>query len=291
LERGEETISAKLARAAKRWLERTSRWLLVLDVVRDADQIDSFFPTEHRGHAIIVSRSRDWVGRGAVLNLLAFGREESVQLLLEAANSSDAEGARRLAERVGDQPLALALCAASIKQGDVSFKEFIGHLDAVEAGQLQEPTSVGAQIELAVAPLERESPAAALVLNLCAFLGEEEIPLDVLASAQPDRDVLGRALRTLERRGLATVSDSGVRIHGLLAQIIQQRLTPSERKRWIKMAVSLLQANLPRTDGAQSAASLPASLLTCKRRSNNRPQTAALPRKYYSGWRSDGAFL
>ena len=74
--------------------------------------------------------------------------------------------------------------------------------------------------------------------------------------------MLGRALRTLERRGLATVSDSGLRIHGLLAQVIQQRLTPSERKHWITIAVSLLQANLPRTDGAQSAVSLPASLLT-----------------------------
>ena len=147
-----------MARAAKRWLERTSRWLLILDDVRGANEIDPFFPAEHGGHAIIVSRNRDWIGRGAVLNLLAFGRQESVQLLLKAANSSDAEGARRLAERMGDLPLALALCAASIKQGDLSFGEFIRRLDAVEAGQLQEPTSVGAQIELAVAPLGVNRP-------------------------------------------------------------------------------------------------------------------------------------
>jgi tetratricopeptide (TPR) repeat protein len=249
------------AKAATRWLERSTRWLLVFDDVNDPQQIGQHLPTMHRGHIIVVSRNHNWKGRGTILNLLAFKREESVQLLLKAANSSDEGGARRLAERVGDLPLALGLCAASIKRSKAGFGACIDDLDALGVARTHQPTSIGPHIDLAVAPLAHESPDAVLLLNLCAFMGNEEISSDLLALAQPNPKALESALRTLERSGLATVGDSGVRIHDLVAQAIQQRLAPSEREHWITIAVSLLQSLLPPSESAHSVASLPAGML------------------------------
>lgn len=235
--------SRELARSAKRWLEQAVRWLLVLDDAQRSEGSDAYIPRDHRGHIILTSRFREWIGGSSVINLMALSRQESIQLLLDKANSSDFAGASRVVEKVGDLPLLLSLCGSYVRERNSTFPELLNWFEEPGAPDAR-ASSVAACTKLAVADMEAESAEAVELLNCCAFLAEDEIPFELFRPAEGtpelDQETVRRAAQRLSRRSLASISESGLRVHPLIADAMQARLTPGERDYWISEAARLL---------------------------------------------------
>jgi hypothetical protein len=100
--------------AARRWLERNGRWLLVFDNAPGPDAIAELVPESEGGHVVITSRAHaDWRALGArPLGLDVWEREEALEFLAERTGERDRVAADAVAQALGDLPLALEQAAA-----------------------------------------------------------------------------------------------------------------------------------------------------------------------------------
>ncbi|MBC7966656.1 MAG: TIR domain-containing protein, partial [Fuerstia sp.] len=68
--------------AARTWLSRNTKWLLVLDNVPHPDDLDGLLPPQHNGHILITSRDPNWHARATPVKVEVFPRPVSVEFLL-----------------------------------------------------------------------------------------------------------------------------------------------------------------------------------------------------------------
>lgn len=101
----QDSSEAALARLRGMLRER-DRWLLVFDNAEDATSLQPFLPGG-AGHVIITSRNPNWTGVAASLPVREFTRAESVQLLRSRLPELSDVDADRVAEVLGDLPLAV----------------------------------------------------------------------------------------------------------------------------------------------------------------------------------------
>jgi hypothetical protein len=87
-------------------LARRDRWLVVFDNAEDPRALSRFLP-EGSGQVLITSRNPAWQGIAATVGVREFTRAESTGLLRRLAPELTAREADRLAEAVGDLPLAI----------------------------------------------------------------------------------------------------------------------------------------------------------------------------------------
>src|SRR5204862_2320623 len=88
-------------------LARRERWLLVFDNVEDPRALSRWLP-EGPGQVLITSRNPAWRGiAAAAVGVREFTRAESITLLRRLATDLTEVEARRVAEAVGDLPLAV----------------------------------------------------------------------------------------------------------------------------------------------------------------------------------------
>ena len=87
-------------------LARRDRWLLVFDNAEDLRALSRFLP-EGPGQVLITSRNPAWRGIADVVGVREFTRPESIALLRRLVSELTEEEADRVAETVGDLPLAV----------------------------------------------------------------------------------------------------------------------------------------------------------------------------------------
>ncbi|GAA4699190.1 hypothetical protein Prum_089080 [Phytohabitans rumicis] len=221
-----------------------ARWLLVLDNADDPDIIEPLVPAAG-GHVVLTSRNQEWAQVWDSIEVDVFRRDESVELLRRRADVISVDDADRLAERLGDLPLALDQAATWQAATGMPIAEYLQLLDEHIGGLLSEgrptsyPVTVAAFVGLALEKLRAISPAAAQVMELFAFLAPEPISVAVLrrgrdaAMSEPLHQLLGsavplsRAIRELRRYGLAKVDpDQRMQVHRLVRLVMRDRLSP-----------------------------------------------------------------
>jgi tetratricopeptide (TPR) repeat protein len=219
------------------------RWLLIFDNAELSDEVHALLPAVG-GHTLISSRDPGWSSIGRSLEVEAFDRAESIQFLRRRGQRSDGAAADRLADLLGDLPLALEQVAATQKATGMPlaqyvelFAEHIQELLAVGKPR-HYPATVVAFISIAVERLRAASPAAAHLLELFAHLGTAPLSVILLQSGRdapvsaPLRRVLAdpiqlrRTIRDLRRYGLATIDAEGQRIevHHLVQLALREAL-------------------------------------------------------------------
>src|SRR5438045_3533214 len=106
-----------LIAAIRARLERTPRWLLVLDNATDPASLDPYLPRLGAGHVLVTSRRQDWGEAAGTLELDVLPEDEAVALLLGDAPADDAARAQAaaLAAELGRLPLALAQAGAFMR--------------------------------------------------------------------------------------------------------------------------------------------------------------------------------
>jgi tetratricopeptide (TPR) repeat protein len=247
------------------------RWLLVFDSAESPETVRPFFPTNGPGEILITSRNPDWAGIARPLEVAVFKREESKELLRRRGPEIDDEEADRLAEVLGDLPLAIEQAAAWRAETGMPVDEYLRLFDEKVAEILD--TSAPADYELSVAAawnvsfdeLRTRNPAAHQLLQVCAFFAPEPISRSLFTgvrgvSIAPELDAalrdpmrLSRTIRDIHRYGLAKIDyrHDTLQLHRLVQWVLGNRMTP-QRRAEMSHGAHLLLANFDPNDPVPS---------------------------------------
>ncbi|APR87738.1 kinesin light chain-like protein [Minicystis rosea] len=253
--------------AVKHWLARSARWLLIFDSVRDPRDLVEYLVPGAPGQVLVTSRHASWVGIPK-LHLRELRRQDAVRLLLSRSAVKDrttkdqSEAAGRLADALGDLPLALAQAAAFMEEHALTVEEYAvlfreRQQDLMRRGAAHDTApTVATTWDLAFTELSSRAPAAAELLALSAFFAPDDIPKDALrdghracppalSEALRDPIKLGDQIAALRRYSLIEAQDDALVVHRLVQAVVRERLTDEERKAWALCAASLLDQIFP----------------------------------------------
>ncbi len=254
---------SETVRAVKRWLEHNSGWLLIFDNAQDQGAIRDYIPQGGAGHIIITSRNPDWGSVAGLLPVKEFDRADSIDFLCKRTGQDDQDAADALADELGDLPLPLEQAGAYIEATGITLVDyqelFKSRRDELWKDESPPPDyldTVATTWYLAMDDVRGESKEAADLLNLCAFLAPDEIPLEMLgggveyipkplASTAADRLAMNRVIKVLRRYSLIDASGESISVHRLVQAVVRDRLGEDEEKRWAETAVRLLSAAFP----------------------------------------------
>jgi len=165
--------------------EPFSRWLLIYDNADEPDELFHIIP-QGPGDVLITSRDNRWQSAVDTIQLNVFTRAESMEFLMKRAPRGLSEAdADRLADRLGDLPLALEQAGAVQAETGMPVEEYLRLLDEhatqimAEGKSVEYPMSMTAAWKLSVAALRQQLPQALELLRCCAFFGPDPIPRDV----------------------------------------------------------------------------------------------------------------
>ena len=245
------------------------RWLLVLDNAPHTPEIRKFIPNGS-GHVLITSRNPNW-GQTADSSVVVgvFDRQESIAHLRWRAASVSEEDAGELAKALGDLPVAVSLTGAWLFETGTTAREYLRQLEARGPMAIPEPErenpldgysdAVVASLDASLDSVRDQSPAAYRLLELCSFLSEESISLDVVYTppmrqllVEFDADLtehgdIARHVQLLNRLALIKL-DGQTRqftIHRLLHVRVRQRLSAESYVTTRNQVHTLLADNRP----------------------------------------------
>ena len=222
------------------------RWLLVYDNANEPDDLAHLIPSSG-GHVILTSRNQTWSNVWDAIEVNIFERPESVELIQKRGSSITFDDADRLAEKLGDLPLALDQAASWQAATGMAVSEYLSLFDRHVQELLSEgkpasyPTTIAALVKLAFQRLRRDAPAVAQLLEMFAIFGAEPVSLDLLrrgrnanitaplGPALRDPIRLGRIARDLRKYGLAKVDpDNRIQVHRLFQLVLGDELSPEQ---------------------------------------------------------------
>jgi tetratricopeptide (TPR) repeat protein len=243
---GLETDTPTAITALLSHLGSRSGWLLVFDNVPDPADVVPWLPPGP-GHVLMTSRYPAWDAVAVPLRVDVFTRDESVALIRAQAPDIGQAEAARLAQELGDLPLAVSQAASLMAQTGLPPGDYVEvlHQNAGtvldEAAPIGYPGSLASVVRLSADRLKQADEAAAQLLRLCAFVAPEPVPLSLftgapvgvlpqpLATAATTPLALHRCGGRLCAYGLAQVSLDGPVLHQLTQAIIRDDLDPTER--------------------------------------------------------------
>jgi hypothetical protein len=258
---GIEQTTASVLDALRRG-EPYGRWLLIFDNADQPEELLPFIPSGP-GDVLITSRNHRWGPVVETIALDVFERAESIQFLLKRVPKHLVEAdADRLAESLGDLPLALEQSGAVLNEGLMAVGEYLRLLDErvtdilAQGTALEYPTSMTAAWQISVTHLRRQSPQALELLRCCAFLGPEPIPRDVfklgsrdsltgVGALIADPIALSTAISTLGRFALVKMDGPYITVHRLIQALLRDELKQAEQNRYRQDGHAILTAGSP----------------------------------------------
>ena len=225
--------------------------LLVFDNVEDFDDLEKLIP-HGQGLRVLVTTTVASPGdsAGRLIAVGTFTRPQSVDFVRERTGLDDDAGAARLAEALGDLPVALAQAAATIKlNGYATIDEYLADLRKYRLEEVVDrasgeayPSAVHAALRMACTSVldllaERdhargeEGPAragaASVQLAALALLAPSGVPRPWLHRVGNSEPIARQALGALVAHSVCALSEDGryVRIHGLQGRVLREDYT------------------------------------------------------------------
>ncbi|WP_157891959.1 MULTISPECIES: FxSxx-COOH system tetratricopeptide repeat protein [Frankia] len=253
----------EVAAAVLAALGRRAGWLLVFDNADNPAALRRWLPAGP-GHILITSRHPGWDPLAATVDVDLFPRGESVALLTRRLPDLNPTIADQLAEELGDLPLALAQAAAYLTHTRLDPAVYLHRFrarrqtflgkgdDLLYAGRVDTCWSISLD------RLRDETPAAVALLELCALLAPEPIPLTLLtdhahlldpplaavtAGADPTVD-LDDTLAAAGDYSLARRLGDTLVVHRLVQTVIAGQLTADRHQTLTDTTGRLLDATL-----------------------------------------------
>ncbi len=276
----EQAAAVEMVRS---WLcGSAQRWLLLADNadLTPPQELYPRLPSNPQGRVLISSRNPDWGTMARVVTLGVFTPAESgafwAARLEEGAEAEQAARAR-LAEELGDLPLALEHAAAYMeakgKGAEAYLRLYQKQRRKLWGEHTHPPTDYHATVattwQLSFAEVQKTAGAAEL-LAVCAFLAADDLPLprlwealdgldaeDVPEQLRPLwRDELAQdeAVGTLHRYSLLTREETGgLGIHRLVQMVYRDQMGETEAQAWVGIAVDLLLRAWPFDENEMSS--------------------------------------
>ena len=256
-----DPVSVAVARLLGALRER-NRWLLIFDNAEDPAALARYLPGGG-GQVVITSRNPGWDELATPVGVDVFDRDESITLLRRRAPRLTQREAERVAQALGDLPLALAQAGAYLADTATGVEDYLALLTERTMELLAQdvpasyPMSLAVSVQIAFGRLGTQSPAALVLLTLAAYLAPEPIPWtlfsthpallpDPLATVAGDPLAFVELIRLLRRHGLARVEPTTVVLHRLLSAILRSQ--PHPHQDVLTQAVRLLRAAAPAND-------------------------------------------
>ncbi|MEV5609484.1 FxSxx-COOH system tetratricopeptide repeat protein [Streptomyces sp. NPDC052225] len=240
-------------------------WLLVFDNAENIDVVRNYFPTNGPGKIIVTSRNREWERVASPLPVNVFERDESIQLLQKRSPDLSYDDADRLAEALGDLPLAVEQAGAWRAVTGMLVEDYLDLLEARSPEVLEldpapdYPVSVAAAWDISLERIAENNPGARQLLDICACMAPEPVPLSLFRGSRgiditPELDLLlresiklSRAIRDLNQFSLVKLDlrADTLQMHRLLQNVLLAKLGPDDRERMRDAAHQLLSAAKP----------------------------------------------
>ncbi|OLL15356.1 tetratricopeptide repeat protein [Actinomyces oris] len=200
--------------------------LFVFDNVENPDDLRDLIP-ESAGVRVLITTPRHlgWDGPGWLrLAVGAFDREQSITLLCEHTGDTHREAADRIADELGDVPVAITQAAATAKQGGYALS---GYLDRLSRHPLESsmsrlegddyPDAVGVALLMAyeqvLEQLRTEHPQqeriAVSLLHALSLLAASGLPTHWLLRLDGDSDAVRDTLSFLKSTAIFQESSDG----------------------------------------------------------------------------------
>jgi transcriptional regulator with XRE-family HTH domain len=195
-------ISASLEQVMKEWFITHTEWLLILDNVEDIAQIERFLPKPSRGHILLTMRSQSSSGIAQAIQLEPLSPEDGALCVLRRAGLVPWTGslgdttqervaaAQNLSQLMKGLPLALEQAGAYIEDTRCGIFRYLDlykqelyryRLQSIQSGSVPDyPTTVASAWSMSRKAVQSNHPIAASILKLCAFLGADAIPLQIV---------------------------------------------------------------------------------------------------------------
>jgi hypothetical protein len=226
-------------------LRQVPGWLLVFD---NADQVQDIrawlpggpLPPGIPGHVIVTTRRAGFGVLGQVLELDVIDRAAAVTLLRTRVPQLTDEEGGEIAEELGRLPLALEQAAAYLDLTGMPPGGYLNLLrqrarDLYPGGQVAgRGDTIATLWDITFEKISAVSPAAVQLLELCAYLAPEPIPLDLfsghagllpepLGTAAADVLAFNEVIATLVDYSLAKRTQAGLHLHRLVQGVIRAR--------------------------------------------------------------------
>jgi hypothetical protein len=220
-------------------------WLLIFDNADDVEDIRPWLPSGPlpagiRGHVLLTTRRGGFAALGRVMELDVIDLPSAVALLrTRVPDLADAIG-EQIAQELGQLPLALEQAAAYLDRTTMPAQDYLDLLrrraaDLYPKGHVAgRDDTIATLWDIALERIRTEDLAAVVLLELCAYLAPEPIPLDLftghadllpppLATAADDELAFSEVIGTLVDYSLAKRTQSGLQLHRLVQGVIRAR--------------------------------------------------------------------
>ena len=251
----EEVIIVKSVRSK---LETIDRWMLIFDNAPNQKELSNFLPQVQNGQVIITSQNPNWRGTATSMPLKVLKRKDSINFLRKRTGQTDENSADKLAEGIGDLPLALEQAGAYIEETGNSLSNYLEMFQKHKNELLRRGAvstdyckTVATTWEMAFNKILNELPVGIDLLNLYAFLAPDNIPKNLLIEgAQYLPESLGiamsnplsfdNAVAILRRYSLIEVTNDAISIHRLVQLVAKDKMNEYARKMWAEVALKLI---------------------------------------------------
>ncbi|HEY1321496.1 MAG TPA: tetratricopeptide repeat protein [Streptosporangiaceae bacterium] len=249
------------------WLGETSRpWLVVLDGLADAADLDGLWPSGPAGRTLVTvtgSPPASGLREAKAIGVGAFSPREALSYLMGrlTADPDQRLGAIDLVEELSCEPLALAHASAVIASSSLSCRDYLDHFlrrrEVIARAPGDRPPAATATWTLCVEQAERLAPGGSThsLLAFAALFDGHQIPSAVFSS-QAARGYLAAAggagdpelardgLLALARAGLLTLdpaaSPPAVRMNQAIAAAVRSAMPSGMFDRAVKAAADAL---------------------------------------------------
>ncbi|HZS78617.1 MAG TPA: tetratricopeptide repeat protein [Ktedonobacteraceae bacterium] len=265
----------------KRWLAENEGWLLILDNADDLLLAQEFLPSQHHGYILFTTRAQATDNIAANIEveqltpadgsllLLRWTRRLGKFARLEQALAADLAAAERIVHEMAGLPLAIIQAASYIEETRCNLDDYLHRYETQRKELLARhsyllfdyPDSVAATWALSFQQIKEQSPAAAGLLYLCAFLAPDAIPEELLAQGAAelgpnlefvadDSSQLNKALELLQRYSLIRreLPARTLSIHRLVQVVLKDSLDQATQRLWAERTVRAVNAAFPKTD-------------------------------------------
>jgi hypothetical protein len=264
--------------AVKDWLENTSDWLLIFDNADDLALVEDFLPVKGHGHLLLTTRAQAPGTLARSIEVEEMDTQEGTLLLLrrakvlapnaplDQASLEDRTSAEAIVHAMDGLPLALDQAGAYIEEtacGLVTYLERYQHqpiplLQRRGVSGKDHPLPVAKTWSLSFGQVEGQSPAAADLLHLCAFLAPDAIPEELMVEGareltpplQPlatTSSLLDEAIAILRRFSLLrrNPQDHTLWVHRLVQAILRASLSEHTQQEWAERTVRAVNQAFP----------------------------------------------
>jgi tetratricopeptide (TPR) repeat protein/transcriptional regulator with XRE-family HTH domain len=285
-EQEQDTVIA----AVKRWLATHKNWLLILDNVDDLEMVMNFLPIRSQGSILLTTQSqalgslaqnvevKKMEPNEGMLFLLRRAKILTPEVPLDQASGVEQAQAKEIVDTLDALPLALDQAGAYIEETRCGLQGYLDLYHVHRTALLQRrgklstdhPESVSATWSLSFQRVEQANLAAADLLRLCAFLGAEAIPEEIiikgavelgpeLGSVAADPLALNEVIEHLLRYSLIRrdSQERSLGIHRLVQAVLRDAMDINQQRIWAERALRATNCAFPDVE--------PATWDTCRR--------------------------